>query len=148
MNGKTFAFLRFYRHQLLSRSKQCGWQVCGKTEFLWVSAMIDWNRVIELRNEIGADDFDEVVQLFLEETDEVVANINRNKSAQTIETALHFMKGSALNLGFCELAALCHTGEKAAAAGDYDGIDLAALIAAYDASKRAFEVGQNTEDAA
>lgn len=111
-------------------------------------AMIDWDRVNELRNEIGAADFDEVAQLFLEETDEVIANINRDKSTQAVESALHFLKGSALNLGFCKLAALCQTGEKAAAAGDYGHIDLPAVIAVYEASKLAFETGQNAEDAA
>ena len=29
--------------------------------------MIDWARVSELRDEVGAEDFDEVVELFLEE---------------------------------------------------------------------------------
>ncbi len=110
--------------------------------------MIDWNRVNELRHEIGADDFDEVVQLFLEETDEVIAGIGYDRSAQALESALHFLKGSALNLGFRKLAALCQTGEKAAAAGDYTSIDPAALIAVYEASKRAFKAGQNAEDAA
>lgn len=111
-------------------------------------AMIDWNRVIELRNEIGADDFDEVAQLFLEETDEVIASIGSDRSAQAIESALHFLKGSALNLGFRKLAALCQSGEKAAASGDYDSIDIAALIAVYEASKHAFDAGQEAEDAA
>ena len=27
--------------------------------------MIDWNRVLELRDEVGAEDFDEVVELSL-----------------------------------------------------------------------------------
>ncbi|WP_442970022.1 hypothetical protein [Roseovarius sp. ZX-A-9] len=31
--------------------------------------MIDWSRVAELRSEIGAEDFDEVVELFLEEVE-------------------------------------------------------------------------------
>ena len=32
--------------------------------------MIDWNRVAALREEVGAEDFDEVVELFLQEVDE------------------------------------------------------------------------------
>ena len=35
--------------------------------------MIDWARVSELRDEVGAEDFDEVVELFLEEVDEAIA---------------------------------------------------------------------------
>ena len=34
--------------------------------------MIDWTRVSELRDEVGAEDFDEVVELFLEEVDEAI----------------------------------------------------------------------------
>ncbi|MGO4909760.1 Hpt domain-containing protein [Pseudorhodobacter sp. W20_MBD10_FR17] len=110
--------------------------------------MIDWGRVRELRNEIGAKDFDEVAQLFLEETDEVSANLVNNTSPQAIESALHFLKGSALNLGFFKLAALCQTGEKAASLGAIDGIDLRQVAAVYQASKAAFEAGEPTEGAA
>lgn len=110
--------------------------------------MIDWGRVCELRDEIGAEDFAEVVQLFLEEADEVAENIGSNKSPQAIESALHFLKGSALNLGFRELAALCQIGEKAAAAGKCDNIDLAQVAALYERSKITFTAGQNAEDAA
>ena len=35
--------------------------------------MIDWARVSELRDEVGEGDFDEVVELFLEEVDEAIA---------------------------------------------------------------------------
>ena len=35
--------------------------------------MIDWARVSELRDEVGAEDFDEVVELFLEEVEEAIA---------------------------------------------------------------------------
>lgn len=110
--------------------------------------MIDWGRVCELRDEIGAEDFAEVVQLFLEEADEVAENIGSNKSPQAIESALHFLKGSALNLGFRELAALCQIGEKAAAAGKCDNIDLAQVVALYERSKITFTAGQNAESAA
>ena len=34
--------------------------------------MIDWSRVNELRDEVGAEDFEEVVELFLEEVEEVI----------------------------------------------------------------------------
>lgn len=110
--------------------------------------MIDWGRVRELRNEIGTEDFDEVAQLFLEETDEVAANLLSNTSPQAIESALHFFKGSALNLGFFKLAALCQIGEKAASLGAIEGIDLRQVVAVYQASKAAFEAGERAEDAA
>lgn len=34
--------------------------------------MIDWNRAAELREEVGAEDFSEVVDLFLEECDDAI----------------------------------------------------------------------------
>lgn len=102
--------------------------------------MIDWTRVTELRDEIGGEDFAEVVSLFLEEADEVVRNLPASTDAKAIESALHFLKGSALNLGFAELAHLCQEGERQAAAGD-PSVDVARVIAAYDASKAAFEIG-------
>jgi HPt (histidine-containing phosphotransfer) domain-containing protein len=110
--------------------------------------MIDWGRVRELRTEIGDKDFDEVAQLFLEETDEVAANMVGNTSPQAIESALHFLKGSALNLSFIKLAALCQTGEKAASLGAITGIDLRLVVSVYQASKAAFDAGERTGDAA
>ncbi len=110
--------------------------------------MIDWERVCELRDEIGAEDFAEVAQLFLEETDAVIKNIKKDTTPQAIEAALHFLKGSALNLGFSKLAALCQTGEKAAASGQSGGIDLGMVVTAYEQSKIAFAAGKQAEDAA
>ena len=37
--------------------------------------MIDWARVSELRDEVGAEDFEEVVQLFLAEVEDVARSI-------------------------------------------------------------------------
>ncbi len=104
--------------------------------------MIDWARVNELQGEIGADDFDEVAVLFLEEADEAVASLCASMAAKPLESALHFLKGSALNLGFSDLAGLCQTGEKAAAGGSVD-VDIDAIKTVYDLSKSAFRAGQN-----
>lgn len=102
--------------------------------------MIDWMRVKELRDEIGADDFDEVVALFLEEADEVIARIAPASGAKTLEADLHFLKGAALNLGFADFAALCQSGERRAAAGD-TGADVDLVRACYHSSKAAFGLG-------
>lgn len=102
--------------------------------------MIDWARVSELRFEIGAEDFAEVVSLFLDEADEVVANLPEATSAKALESALHFLKGSALNLGFSDLAAICQDGESRAAVGG-SSINVASVAMIYEASKAAFEAG-------
>lgn len=103
--------------------------------------MIDWDRVDDLKAEIGEDDFAEVISLFLEEADEVAATLRGEMAADQIEAALHFLKGSALNLGFSLLAQLCQDGEKAAAAGNGAQVDLVNVAVAYDLSKSAFQDG-------
>ena len=80
--------------------------------------MIDWGRVRDLRSEIGAEDFAEVVAMFLDEADEVIARLTAERGAKALESDLHFLKGAALNLGFDALAAICQDGERRAAAGD------------------------------
>ena len=103
--------------------------------------MIDWTRVNDLRDEIGADSFEEVAVLFLEEADEAVALLDGAQTAKALEQALHFLKGSALNLGFSRLADMCQDGETRAAGGSTE-VDLAAIQGAYDASKAAFQDGR------
>ena len=102
--------------------------------------MIDWDRVKELRAEIGADDFAEVAAMFLEEADEASARLLPGLPAKAIEADLHFLKGAALNLGFTALSGLCQNGERRAASGDAS-VDLAAVHDCYFASKAAFEGG-------
>ena len=105
--------------------------------------MIDWARINDLRDEIGADSFDEVAVLFLEEADEAVAQLDGALTAKALEAALHFLKGSALNLGFSRLADLCQGGERKAAGGS-TAVDLTTIRRAYDASKTAFQDGRVT----
>jgi histidine phosphotransfer protein HptB len=110
--------------------------------------MIDWTRIAELRSEIGDEDLDEVVGLFLEETDEVIARLSGGVAVSTLESDLHFLKGSALNLGFSALAEMCQTGERMAASGSGASIDLQPIIALYYASKVAFLQGTVLDPAA
>lgn len=104
--------------------------------------MIDWARVNELRDEIGSDSFDEVAVMFLEEADEAIARLDRVRGAKALESDLHFLKGSALNLGFQRLADLCQIAERLAASGSVE-CDLEAVIDAYHASKRAFNAARD-----
>ena len=101
--------------------------------------MIDWDRVASLREEIGMADFAEVVEMFLSESDEAVARLVAGKPDPTLEADLHFLKGSALNLGFHHLAALCSAGEKRAAAGAE--VDVPEVAKSFAATRRAFEAG-------
>ncbi len=102
--------------------------------------MIDWDRVRELRREIGADHFDEVVALFFGEADEAIARLSGNEGALALSSDLHSLKGAALNLGFGRLAALCDKEERRAAVGDL-GLDLDAVRSAYAEARHAFDQG-------
>ncbi|MCB1357092.1 MAG: Hpt domain-containing protein [Maritimibacter sp.] len=103
--------------------------------------MIDWNRVSELKDEIGEEDFSEVAEMFIAEVEEVIDRLKAAPVPARYEEDLHFIKSSALNLGFSELSALCQQGERQAAAGDAEGVDLAPVFASYAASKDAFLAG-------
>jgi len=100
--------------------------------------MIDWERVADLRSEVGEDDFREVVELFLEEVEEVIDRLATRPDAARYEEDLHFLKGSALNLGFCHFAALCQIGEKQAAQGQAARVNIPAVLASYRESRTMF----------
>ncbi|MCL3881622.1 Hpt domain-containing protein [Marivita sp. GX14005] len=92
--------------------------------------MIDWTRVAELRSEIGADDFDEVAELFLMEVEDTLSRLDTAlHDPPHLRELLHFLKGSALNLGFHEVSEMC-SGEAP---------DIAALKSLYHASRASFE---------
>jgi HPt (histidine-containing phosphotransfer) domain-containing protein len=95
--------------------------------------MIDWKRVAELREEIGADGFVEVADMFLDEAEGAVRALLAGLPAGEIEGQLHFLKGSALNLGLSDLAAICQDGERKAAVGQ--PVDMAQVAAIWQASR-------------
>ena len=109
--------------------------------------MIDWSRVQELRREIGEEGFAEVVELFLDEVETVIGRLAAGSGNISAED-MHFLKGSALNLGFRELAALCQDGERHCNAGQGAAVDLAPLLRLYRESKAAFEAGLRRSTAA
>lgn len=100
--------------------------------------MIDWNRVAALREEVGPEDFGEVVDLFLMEVGEELSNLTDAADPKHLEEKLHFLKGCALNLGFRDFSALCQSGETALAKDPASDVDLAAIQATYQESCDAF----------
>ena len=97
--------------------------------------MIDWNQVIELREDVGHDDFDEVVEIFLEEVEETLTTLAHDGQ---LEAVLHALKGSALNLGFTHFSGLCAEGGMMAARGDGSAVNLGAIRTSYGESRRIF----------
>lgn len=100
--------------------------------------MIDWNRIAVLKEEVGAEDFDEVVELFLDEVEEVIQRLRDAPDLAALESDLHFLKGSALSLGFRAFSALCQDGESRSAAGSAGTVDVPAILECYDRSKQSF----------
>ncbi len=110
--------------------------------------MIDWNRVNELRDEIGAEDFQEVAEIFLEEVDEVIERLRESPDPACYEQDMHFLKGSALNLGFAQFSEMCQLYETASANGQTDVVLLEPLFELYAASRAAFTDGAGQDQAA
>ena len=73
--------------------------------------LVNKDRLTALRDEIGAEGFDEVVSLFLQESAEVVERLGAQVPGGLSPEDLHFLKGSALTLGFDDLADLCRRSE-------------------------------------
>jgi len=68
--------------------------------------MLDAARITELKQEVGLDDFVEVVGIFCEEVEEVLAELPQTPVTD-IADKLHFLKGSALNIGMIGVGELC-----------------------------------------
>lgn len=101
--------------------------------------MIDWSRINELVQEIGAEDFCEVVDLFLDEVDDAISRLEACEGNPVVtEEHMHFLKGAALNLGFETLAQLCLKGENSAAAGQPDAVSPAEVRKTFSDSRRLF----------
>ncbi len=103
-------------------------------------AMIDWGRVAELREEVGDEAFGEVTEIFLEETEDVLRAFEAGRS-ENWEEDFHFLKSSALNMGFADVAELCQAAELHARHGEAGAAEAAAVVASFRASRALFEQG-------
>lgn len=103
--------------------------------------MIAWDRIAQLRDEIGENDFQEIVTLFLDEVDEGIDQLAPDLTGAALAQQLHFLAGSALNLGFEVFARLCQAGERGALDTSADKPDLAVIARCYTMSRRQFIAG-------
>lgn len=104
--------------------------------------MIDWDRVYELRADIGEPDFDEVISLFLTEVEEALSQLDATApNTATREDAFHFLKGAAINLGFNRFANACHAAETICRRDPSATIDTKSLRHCYEMSKTRFLAG-------
>lgn len=100
--------------------------------------MIDWARLRQLRSDVGEDAFDEVVELFLEEVQDGVDQLQAATDGGTLADQLHFLKGSAMNLGFRQFADLCQAGERRILSQGDGAVDLVALRDCFHRSRLRF----------
>ena len=103
--------------------------------------MISWQRVNELRDEVGQDDFHEVVELFLEEVDDVIERLRVEPNPTTFADDMHFLKGGAMNLGFSDFCTACETVEALIVQNSLSSIDIPSLIKTYETSRSEFLKG-------
>lgn len=89
--------------------------------------MIDWARIDELKAEVGEDAVAEVVEIFFEEVDEAMAALGSAGTPDALADALHFLKGSAQNVGMSDVAGACAAQEVDVRAGRRTAVDLPAI---------------------
>lgn len=101
--------------------------------------MIDWARIEQLEKDFGTECFSEVIDMFFSEAEEVIAPLRQGGLRSDLRTDMHFLKGSALNLGFRQLASLCSEAEQLAQQGREPEVATGPILAAYDAVKTAIQ---------
>lgn len=120
---ESYIFLRGYDHHETREADAC--------------TMIDWDHIDRLRQEVGADSFTEIVDLFRNEVEEVFTRIRAHGATHT---DMHFLKGSAANLGFVEFSKTCQISEHALRAGQ-ENIDLAEIFSSFESACSRFATG-------
>jgi len=100
--------------------------------------VIDWTRVNQLRDEVGPEAFVEIAAMFLAEAEDAVSGLSPAAAPAAMAANLHAIKGSALNLGFSDVADLCARGETDALAGRPGQVDIHAIRRAFAAARAAF----------
>ena len=98
--------------------------------------MINKARIEELREEVGEDGLEEVIELFCEEMEDVLRDLPKVPTSE-LAAQLHFLKGSAANIGFDGVSGICQDQEVRLSADPGAAIDFAAIVLAYEAEKSA-----------
>lgn len=98
--------------------------------------MIDWARVLQMHEEVGAQEFGPLIALFLAETEARLMHLGASPAQFLLD--LHFLRGSALTLGFADFADLCLRTEAQLVEGNINQHSRADLAASFAAAKRQF----------
>lgn len=98
--------------------------------------MIDWNRVLQMREEVGEELFGQLAADFLSEIEDRLARLSDDP--EQLLRDLHFLRGAALNMGFARFSALCLADEMQLRHGNAAGIDKADLIEKFRSTRQQF----------
>ncbi|WP_286758633.1 MULTISPECIES: Hpt domain-containing protein [Sulfitobacter] len=74
-------------------------------------SVIDWEQVATLQTAVGRDDFSTIMCVFFKEVEEANAQLTMGVTTDQFRDILHFVKGSALSVGFVELSEQCAQAE-------------------------------------
>ena len=97
--------------------------------------MIDWARINELKAEVGEDAVTEVVEIFFEEVDDAMEALGSAATPDALADALHFLKGSAQNVGMTDVSDACAAQEGEVRAGIRTTADMSAIRSALDTAR-------------
>ena len=93
--------------------------------------VVDWDRINELRGDIGEEDFADLAILFVSELHETITRLVTQPDSVT-EADFHFLRGGASNLGFQSVVDACTSAEEACLNGQSPNIE--AVHAAFEAA--------------
>ena len=101
--------------------------------------MIDWARLDELHDDLGAETLQELVDVFLTESDEIALRLAPQCTVAELADHFHSLKGSSANLGLSDVANMCGDAETTARTEGATVEDMAPWItrirAAYDTAR-------------
>lgn len=96
--------------------------------------MVNWDRITELQEEVGEDDLSEVLALFCEEVEDALGTLSTS-DPDALKGQLHFLKGSALNIGLDQVSTLCRDAEHSLAADPQSLPQVDAIRSAYQTAR-------------
>jgi HPt (histidine-containing phosphotransfer) domain-containing protein len=100
--------------------------------------VIDWEQVATLQTAVGRDDFSTIMRVFFKEVEEANAQLTMGVTTDQFRDILHFVKGSALSVGFVELSEQCAQAERNFAGSHQITSIGKEIITSYEKSKEHF----------
>lgn len=104
--------------------------------------MIEWQRLSELREDVGDEEFEDVVSLFLEEIRQTLPDLAQADLEARV-SLLHSIKGSARNIGLTSFARVCDAEERNILETGRVSLSDADIMAAFERVDRLMAAGMS-----